>query len=48
MSLLYVDGLLMREAAKVLGVTESRISQIHAAAVRALREALALTLQGDT
>lgn len=40
MSLLYADGLLMREVGAVMGVSEARICQIHREAVVLLREAL--------
>jgi RNA polymerase sigma factor for flagellar operon FliA len=40
MSLLYDQGLTAREAAAVLGVTESRVSQLHSRYVAALRAAL--------
>ena len=37
----YADGLLLREIAAVLGVTEGRVSQIHKRAITTLRTALA-------
>lgn len=39
-SLYYQDELTMKEIGKVLGYTESRVSQIHSEAVRLLRESL--------
>lgn len=41
MSLYYSEGLNLREIAGVLGVTESRVSQLHGQAVARLRAALA-------
>lgn len=38
MRLLYVDDLTMLEAGNKIGVTESRVSQIHKAAIKKLRE----------
>lgn len=38
--LYYVDGLTMREIALVLGVSETRVSQVHAQALFHLRQAL--------
>ncbi|MBR1672805.1 MAG: FliA/WhiG family RNA polymerase sigma factor [Fretibacterium sp.] len=40
LSLYYYDGLSLKEIGKVLGVTESRISQIHGRALSALRAKL--------
>lgn len=40
LSLLYVDGMTMAAAGDILGVTESRVCQIHGEAAKALREAL--------
>jgi len=40
-SLYYYEGLTLKEIGKVLGVTESRISQIHGKALAALRGILA-------
>lgn len=39
-TLVYYEGLTMTEVAELLGVTISRVSQIHSAAVARLREAL--------
>ena len=36
----------MREVGEVLGVTESRVCQLHATAVRALRESMASRYEG--
>jgi RNA polymerase sigma factor FliA len=44
MAMLYVEALTMREAGKRLGVTEGRISQIHAHAIATLRS----TVIGNT
>lgn len=38
--LYYADGLLFREIADILGVTEGRVSQIHKRAIHRLREAV--------
>ncbi|SHE93761.1 RNA polymerase sigma factor for flagellar operon FliA [Caldanaerobius fijiensis DSM 17918] len=38
LSLYYVEGLTYKEIAMVLGVTESRISQIHSQAIKKLKE----------
>ncbi|MFN3533831.1 MAG: sigma-70 family RNA polymerase sigma factor, partial [Desulfatiglandales bacterium] len=40
LSLYYVEELTMKEIAQVLNLTESRISQIHARAIRRLRSRL--------
>ncbi|MBQ9566343.1 MAG: FliA/WhiG family RNA polymerase sigma factor [Synergistaceae bacterium] len=40
LSLYYYDGLSLKEIGKVLGVTESRVSQIHGRALSALRTML--------
>jgi RNA polymerase sigma factor for flagellar operon FliA len=40
LSLHYVEGLTYREVAKVLGVSEPRVSQLHGEAVGRLREAM--------
>ena len=40
-TLYYREGLLLREIGAILGVTESRISQIHSRALQRLREILA-------
>jgi len=40
LSLYYVEELTMKEIADVMGLTESRISQIHSAAIRKLRARL--------
>lgn len=40
MSLLYVDGMIMKDIGAVMGVTESRVCQIHAEAVVLLRETM--------
>jgi RNA polymerase sigma factor for flagellar operon FliA len=37
----YREGLLLREIGVILGVTESRVSQIHSRALRRLQDALA-------
>ncbi len=42
LSLYYTDELNMREAAMVMGVTEGRVSQLHAQALTRLRRAFAL------
>ncbi len=42
LSLYYVEDLTMSEVAEVLGVTESRVSQIHSKAVSRLRKKLVL------
>ena len=44
LSLYYYDGLSLKEIGKVLGVTESRISQIHGRALSALRATLQATM----
>ena len=41
-SLYYYEGLTLKEIGKILGVTESRISQIHGKALASLRTLLAL------
>jgi RNA polymerase sigma factor for flagellar operon FliA len=40
MALYYKEELTMREIASVLGVSETRVSQLHAQAVRRLRSSL--------
>ena len=40
LSLYYYDGLSLKEIGRVLGVTESRVSQIHGRALSALRTML--------
>jgi RNA polymerase sigma factor for flagellar operon FliA len=40
LSLYYYDELTMKEVAQVLGVSESRVSQIHTQAIHALKKAL--------
>jgi RNA polymerase sigma factor for flagellar operon FliA len=40
LSLYYYEGLRMREIGAVLGITESRISQIHSRAIRILRDTI--------
>ncbi|HZE50653.1 MAG TPA: sigma-70 family RNA polymerase sigma factor [Jatrophihabitantaceae bacterium] len=40
MALLYLEGMVMRDVGAILSVTESRVCQIHAAAVARLREGL--------
>ena len=40
MSLYYYEGLALKEIGRVLGVTESRVSQIHGHALSALRAIL--------
>jgi RNA polymerase sigma factor for flagellar operon FliA len=42
LSLYYAEELNMREAAKVLGVTEGRISQLHSQAIKKLRQKFAM------
>jgi RNA polymerase sigma factor for flagellar operon FliA len=37
LSLYYFEGLTMKEVGKVLGITESRVSQLHSKAVLRLR-----------
>jgi len=44
--LYYSEGLLLREIGEVLGVTESRVSQIHSRALFRLNKALAPVLEG--
>ncbi|MCR4817635.1 MAG: FliA/WhiG family RNA polymerase sigma factor [Fretibacterium sp.] len=44
LSLYYYEGLSLKEIGKVLGVTESRISQIHGRALSALRATLQATM----
>lgn len=44
LSLYYYEGLTMKEVGKVLGITESRISQLHSKAVMRLRSKLQQTL----
>ena len=39
-TLYYAEGLLLREISEVLGVTESRVSQIHSRAIYRLNRAL--------
>jgi RNA polymerase sigma factor for flagellar operon FliA len=39
-SLYYLDELTMKETGKVLGITESRVSQIHSQAILHLRAKL--------
>ena len=39
-SLYYIDGLTMKELGKVLGLTESRVSQLHSNAISYLRQVL--------
>jgi len=39
LSLYYTDELNMREAAEVMGITEGRVSQLHAQALERLRRA---------
>jgi len=41
LSLYYFEGLSMAEIADTVGVTEARISQLHSAAIKMLREAVA-------
>lgn len=43
LALYYVEELTMREVGEVLGVTESRVSQLHASAILRLRSALRRT-----
>lgn len=43
LSLYYTEGLAMSEVAELLGVTEARISQLHSAAIKALREAVGVS-----
>ncbi len=47
LALYYYEELKLHEIAKILGVTESRISQIRSAAVKALRLRLTPALRGD-
>ena len=47
LSLYYVEGLAMSEIAEVLGVTEARISQLHSALIKQLREQLLPKNEGD-
>jgi RNA polymerase sigma factor for flagellar operon FliA len=47
LSLYYFEGLAMSEIANTLGVTEARISQLHTAAIKSLREQVA-TPRADT
>ena len=47
LSLLHVEGLTMREVGDVLGVTESRVSQIYSETMRKLRAALEARGIGD-
>lgn len=44
LSLYYYDGLSLKEIGRVLGVTESRVSQIHGRALSALRATLQATM----
>lgn len=46
LSLYYVDELNMREAAEVMGITEGRVSQLHAQALSRLRKTF-IHLYGD-
>ncbi|MFT4649307.1 MAG: RNA polymerase sigma factor for flagellar operon FliA [Glaciecola sp.] len=46
-ALYYADGLLLREIAEVMEVTESRISQIHSRALYRLNRELTLQTNGD-
>jgi len=39
-SLYYIEGLTMKELGKVLGLTESRVSQLHSNAISCLRQVL--------
>jgi RNA polymerase sigma factor FliA len=45
LALYYHEGLRMREIGSVLGVTESRVSQLHARAVASLRARLRVILE---
>ncbi len=45
-ALYYVEGMQMTEIGEFLGVTQSRASQIHAAALTMLREAIAAQMSG--
>jgi RNA polymerase sigma factor for flagellar operon FliA len=47
LSLYYYEGLSMAEIADTLGVTEARISQLHSAAIKMLREAVATPAHGS-
>lgn len=47
LSLYYNDGLTMKEVGEVLGVSESRISQIHAKAILTLQSLLEQKAEGD-
>lgn len=46
-SLYYYDGLTMKEIGKVLGITESRVSQLHTQAILRLRGKIAEHIQSD-
>lgn len=46
LSLYYTDELNMREAAEVMGITEGRVSQLHAQAINRLRKTF-INLYGD-
>ncbi|MDF1839113.1 MAG: FliA/WhiG family RNA polymerase sigma factor [Planctomycetota bacterium] len=46
-ALYYADGLLLREIAQVMEVTESRVSQIHSRALYRLNRDLTLRTNGD-
>lgn len=47
-TLYYADGLLLREISSILGVTESRVSQIHTRAIFRLNRALAAPAASPT
>jgi RNA polymerase sigma factor for flagellar operon FliA len=43
LQLYYVEGLILKEIVEVLGVTESRVSQILSGTVKKLRQQLQIT-----
>jgi RNA polymerase sigma factor for flagellar operon FliA len=43
LQLYYVEGLILKEIVEVLGVTESRVSQILSGTVKKLRQQLHIT-----
>jgi len=48
LSLYYMEGLTMAEIAEVVGLTEARISQLHTAAIKTLRESVTSTGTGKS